>query len=132
VTPEYDDKQKDGVVFSNQRSGPRASIHIEVTVTGPHNFFRGFTEDISGGGLFIATHQFYPIGTEFNLTLIIGNDELTVLARVAWIRESSNPLMPADTEPGMGLQFVYAAPDQRCIIEEFIKKKEPIFFDADM
>lgn len=131
MTPEYDDKQKDGVVFSNQRSGPRASIHIEVTVAGPHNFFRGFTEDISGGGLFIATHQFYPIGTEFNLTLTLEGQDIPVMARVAWIREDS-PFMPADAEPGMGLQFVGLTIEQYAMIEEFIKKKDPIFFDADL
>ena len=131
MTPEYDEKQKDGVVFSRQRSGPRVSINIEVTLTGSHNFFRGFTEDISTGGLFIATHQFYPIGTEFNLSLSLEGRELPVVAKVVWIREHS-AFMPADAEPGMGLQFVDMTDEQRKIIEDFIKKKEPIFFDADL
>ena len=131
MAPEYDDKQTDGVVFSNQRSAPRVSVQIEVTLTGAHNFFRGFTEDISGGGLFIATHQFYPIGTEFNMTLTLEGYEIPVTAKVVWIRENS-PFMPADTEPGMGLQFVDLTEEQSKVIQEFIKRKEPIFFDADL
>ncbi len=131
MTPEYDEKQPDGVVFSRQRSGPRVSVNIEVTLTGAHNFFRGFTEDISAGGLFVATHQFYPIGTEFNLSLSLEGRDIPVLVKVAWIRES-NPLKLADAEPGMGLQFIDMTEEQRMLIEEFIKKKEPIFFDADL
>ncbi len=131
MTPEYDDKQKDGVVFSNHRSGPRVSVNIEVTLTGPHNFFRGFTEDISGGGLFIATHQFYPIGTEFNMVLTLEGQELPLMVKVVWLRES-NPLRLADAEPGMGLQFIDITDDQRALIDGFLKKKEPIFFDADL
>lgn len=131
MTPEYDDKQRDGVVFSNQRSGPRLSIQIEVTLAGPHNFFRGFTEDISSGGLFIATHQFYPIGTEFTLTLTIEGKDIPVVAKVVWVRENSS-FMPADADPGMGLQFVGLTDEQSAFIQGFLKKKEPIFFDADL
>ncbi|HSA33579.1 MAG TPA: TIGR02266 family protein [bacterium] len=129
MTPEYDEKQKDGAVFSNHRSSPRLTVHIEVTVAGPHNFFRGITEDIGQGGLFIATHQFYPIGTEFNLTLDIEKREILLPVKVVWVREST--FSPVGSEPGMGLQFLEITPEQRSVIEDFIKKKEPLFFDAD-
>ncbi len=131
MSPDYDETQKDGVVYSRQRSDKRLSIHIEVTLSGPHNFFRGFTEDISKGGLFIATHRILPIGTEVTVTLLLEGREFTLPAQVVWAREQ-NPLLPQGIEPGMGLQFVRLSPEQISAIEEFIKKKEPIFFDADI
>ena len=131
MSPDYDEKQKDGVVYSSQRSDKRIAIHIEVSLSGPHNFFRGFTEDMSKGGLFIATHQALPIGTEISVTLLLEGREFMLPARVVWIRESSS-LVSQGIEPGMGLQFVRLSPEQVSAIDAFIKKKEPIFFDADM
>ncbi len=131
MSPDYDETQKDGVVYSRQRSDKRISLHIEVTLAGPHNFFRGFTEDISKGGLFVATHRILPIGTEVTVTLALEGREFVLPAQVVWVREQ-NSFLPQGIEPGMGLQFIRLAPEQIGAIEEFIKKKEPIFFDADL
>jgi len=131
MSPEYDEKQKDGVVYSRQRSDKRLAIQLEVSLTSPHNFFRGFTEDISKGGIFVATHRILPIGTEVLVTLILDGREFVLPARVAWIRES-NALVSQGIEPGMGLQFVGLTLEQTVAIEDFIKKKEPIFFDTDL
>jgi len=123
-------KQKDDVIFLNQRQTPRISAELEVSLSGPHNFFTGFTQNISNGGLFIATHQVYPIGTEFNIALKIDGNDLSVLAKVVWLREST-PFLPEGIDPGMGLKFVDLNEQGGVIVEEFLKKKEPLFYDID-
>lgn len=127
----YDKQQQDDVIFLNQRTTPRITAELEVTLSGPHNFFNGFTEDISRGGIFIATHQVYPIGTEFSVTLKIDGKDLNINSKVVWIRENS-PTLPIGVDPGMGLNFIDLKPEDLKMIEAFIKKKEPIFFDAEI
>ena len=125
-----DKRSDDDVIFINKRKHTRIEAELEVTLNGPHNFFTGFTQNISEGGVFIATHQVFPIGTEFELTLKIGDKVIHPTAKVVWVREPS-PFLPDDIDPGMGLQFVNLTEEEKRIIEEFIKKKEPMFFDAD-
>jgi uncharacterized protein (TIGR02266 family) len=122
--------KKDEVIFLNQRRAPRISAEIEVTVSGPHNFFTGFTQNMSQGGLFIATHQVYPIGTEFSIAMSLEGEELSIIAKVAWVREST-PFLPEGIDPGMGLCFIDLPSQIREHIEEFLKKKEPLFVDVE-
>ena len=122
---------KCGVVFDDKRHQKRVSAALEVTLTSSHNFFSGITADISEGGVFIATHQRYSIGTEFNLTLTLEGKIIKVLAKVVWIRENS-PFLSEDIAPGMGLNFVDINEDDLNFIENFLKKKEPLFFDTEI
>ncbi len=125
-------RQKDDVIFSNnQRRAPRIDAELEVTLTGPHNFFNGFTENISNGGLFIATRQTFDIGTEFKINMKLENETIEFVAKVAWIR-SEDSSSDASIEPGMGLQFVNLSEKDKVIIDKFLKKKEPLFFDTDL
>ncbi|HOB71406.1 MAG TPA: PilZ domain-containing protein, partial [bacterium] len=74
---EEKERNADEVVFSsrNQRTAQRIDVEIEVTLTGPHTFFSGLTMDISEGGVFVATHQIFPIGTEFRMILFLGKEK---------------------------------------------------------
>lgn len=128
------DKKKsfEGVIFdTNKRSATRVSAELEVTVSGSHNFFQGMTEDISKGGLFVATRQIFPIGTEFEIRLHIKGNDVRLKTKVAWIREDS-PFLPENIEPGMGLEFTNVPDNVLELINRFIREKEPIFFDDDV
>jgi len=131
-----DKKNKDDVVFShsNRRENLRLNLELdvdfEVSVDGPHTFFSGFTQDISTGGVFLSTHQIYPIGMKMKLSFIVEGEKLELDAVVRWVRTSESISSP-DLFPGMGLQFVDPPEKAVEVIEEFIKKKEPIFVDFD-
>ena len=49
----------------DDRRQARRRYQVEVGVASDHNVYTGFTEDISSGGLFVATHDILPIGTRF-------------------------------------------------------------------
>ncbi len=127
---DFTKKQKDDVIFLNQRSDPRISAQVEVTVSGPHNFFTGFTQNLSKGGLFVATHQVFGIGTEFDIELTLERKRITVTAKVCWVRENT-PFLPEGIEPGMGLSFVRISDEDLASIHEFLNKREPLFYDAE-
>jgi uncharacterized protein (TIGR02266 family) len=102
-------------------------VEIDVTLHSEHNFFTGFTENISQGGLFIATHEYLPIGTELDLTFRLPNTrEIRTRARVCWIREY-NP-DNVGVSPGMGVQFLELSPDDLALVSAFVREREPLFF----
>jgi uncharacterized protein (TIGR02266 family) len=120
---------KSTVVF-DKRELKRTTAKLEISLSGPHNFFNGFTEDISDGGVFVATHQLFPIGTEMLLTLTLEGKEIEIVADVVWLRDY-NDFNSLDNEPGMGLKFRNLSEENKIIINKFIKKREPLFFDTD-
>lgn len=129
-----DKREKDDVFFRNRRADIRLNheinVDFEVSVDGPHSFFTGITQDISKGGVFLATHQIYPIGTNMKLIFQVEGVELTVEAVVRWVRsvERSNA---DDVLPGMGLQFLNPGPELIKTFDNFLEKKEPLLVDVD-
>jgi uncharacterized protein (TIGR02266 family) len=90
----------------------------------------GLTENISEGGLFIATHLFKPIGTPIAVTLKLPNspEPFTATGTVRWIRQYSET---SDTDPGMGVRFEELTPQQTALIREFVAARTPLFHDED-
>lgn len=131
----YEEKERniDEVVFSQKdnRVKIRVDVEFEVTLTGPHTFFTGFTMDISEGGVFVATHQISPIGTEFMLCLILGEEKLEIASKVVWIRGVDSSSISGQ-EPGMGLKFIDLDERSLSVITAFIKKREPLFYDSQI
>ncbi len=130
----YDEKTgSDEVVFSesNNRASKRIDVTLEVTLSGPHTFFSGFTMDISQGGLFIATHRVFPIGTELMLELTLEGENIEVLTEVVWVRNMTHSDISGES-PGMGLKFIDL--DQRSleIIDQFVQKKDPLLYDTEL
>lgn len=128
-----DKREKDDVIVRDRRRNPRVAeeveVDFEVSMEGPHNFFNGFTQDISRGGVFLATHQIYPIGTEIKMSFTIENRRIDVETVVKWVKNPENTA--EDDSPGMGLQFRNLDGDDKTFIDNFIKKKEPMFMDVD-
>lgn len=126
-------RNADEVIFSseNQRTAKRIDVELEVTLTGPHTFFGGFTMDISEGGIFVATHQIFPIGTKFRITVFIGKERLEIDSLVVWVRGEDSAMISGE-EPGMGLRFIELDEKSLLVITDFIKKREPIFYDDSL
>ncbi len=117
-------------MYASRREHIRIPTTVEVSVASDHNFFLGFSENISEGGLFIATHHLMPIGTMLDLT-ISAEPELpttTVSCEVRWKRDVND--LTSDCEPGMGVRFVNLSPDLEAAILRFIAvRREALFVD---
>lgn len=113
---------------ANRRIHPRINVELEVSLSSEHNFFAGFTQNVSEGGLFIATHEYAELGTELEIKLRIAGHELRSRGRVAWIREYN--VDAQDTSPGMGVEFIGLPQKDVDMINAFLRKREPMFYDA--
>ena len=96
-------------------------------LTSEHNFYTGFTRDISEGGLFISTYQLMEVGTRFGLSfLLFGHREpINVVCEVRWIR-AYNPA--SDCGPGIGVGFCNLPPESKTKIQRFINQRQTMFF----
>ena len=105
----------------------RVRLETDVSLESESNFFAGFAEDVSAGGLFVATHSYAPLGTEIDVSFRLGDTRIVASGIVRWIREldDRNPEMT----PGMGIQFTSLPEGVQTTIERFVRSREPIFYE---
>lgn len=114
----------------NRRRAPRFSVDLDVTMSSDHNFYNGFAENISSGGLFVATHVRRPKGDRLEIVINIpGHPEpIRAVGEVRWSRDYSEH---SNVPPGLGVRFVELPESDAKVIENFLKDREPIFYDDD-
>ncbi|MEY4550426.1 MAG: hypothetical protein RL685_6621 [Pseudomonadota bacterium] len=115
---------------SGRREHDRFGVELDVTVTSEHNFYAGFVENMSVGGVFIATHQLKPVGSrlEFQVNLPGRAEPIKGAGEVRWVRVYSDA---SNVPPGMGIKFDPLAAEAVRAIEEFLAQREPLFYDED-
>lgn len=113
-----------------RRVHSRYRVRLDVTVTSDHNFYAGFAENMSVGGLFIATHQIKSVGDRIDFSLLLpgSREPLRGVGVVRWVRLYSES---SDVPPGMGIRFEALERGAQRRIEEFLAQREPMFYDED-
>jgi uncharacterized protein (TIGR02266 family) len=113
-----------------RREHNRYRVRLDVTVTSDHNFYAGFAENMSVGGLFIATHQIKSVGDRIDFSLVLpgSSEPLRGVGVVRWVRLYSES---SDVPPGMGIRFEALERGAQRRIEEFLAQREPMFYDED-
>ncbi|MEO6951863.1 MAG: TIGR02266 family protein [Polyangia bacterium] len=112
------------------RKVARAPLAVEVTLTSENNFFAGITDNVSTGGIFVATYTPPPMGSEVELTLQLETQNpLHLRGKVCWIRtvDTESEFAPA----GCGIQWTNLTPEAQKIISAFVGKRDTIFHDDD-
>jgi uncharacterized protein (TIGR02266 family) len=118
------------IPHDERRVHERVPLQVEVSLTSENNFYTGFTSDISEGGLFVATRETVPLGTEVGFEMKLGSGKVNVTGVVRWARPY-NPLNE-DVAPGVGVEFVNLHPKVAQIINAFIvKRRDSIFYDDE-
>jgi uncharacterized protein (TIGR02266 family) len=113
-----------------RREHSRYRVRLDVTVTSDHNFYAGFAENMSVGGLFIATHQIKSVGDRIDFSLVLpgSREPLRGVGVVRWVRLYSES---SDVPPGMGIRFEALERGAQGRIEQFLAQREPMFYDED-
>jgi uncharacterized protein (TIGR02266 family) len=113
-----------------RREHNRYRVRLDVTVTSDHNFYAGFAENMSVGGLFIATHQIKAVGDRIDFSLVLpgSSEPLRGVGVVRWVRLYSES---SDVPPGMGIRFEALERGAQRRIEQFLAQREPMFYDED-
>jgi uncharacterized protein (TIGR02266 family) len=118
-----------GADGAHRREHSRFHVDLDVTVGSDHNFYAGFAENLSAGGVFIATHKLKPVGSKIELTINLPDGvQLRATGEVRWIRVFNEQ---SDTPPGMGVRFNDLADASVSLIQSFLARRDPLFFDDD-
>jgi uncharacterized protein (TIGR02266 family) len=114
---------------SHRRGHPRFSVDLDVSLGSDHNFYSGFAENLSVGGVFVATHQIRPVGEMVEVCIHLPDGtEVRASGEVRWVR-LFNP--DSDMPPGLGLRFRELEAASNQAIERFLSQREPLFYDED-
>lgn len=110
------------------RTHERFSVELDVTVGSHHNFYVGFAEDLSTGGVFVATHTQKQTGVILDININLAGCERPIkgVGEVRWAREFREG---SSVPPGLGVRFVELEDGSEAMIEEFLKSREPLFYD---
>lgn len=119
-----------GSVAPHRREHARCRVELDVSLGSDHNFYAGFVENLSVGGVFVATHALRAIGedVEFTVHLPGGMGSVHGVGEVRWIREYSDR---SNVPPGMGVRFVELQPGGIESIQQFLSSRDPLFFDDE-
>ena len=120
---------------AERRIFDRKRVSVTVGMRTEHGFWNGFAENISEGGIFIATHAPFDMGEEVELTFALARGpkgdrkRYAVTCEVCWIRPDSGGGLP----PGMGLKFRDLDPTATAEIQRYIDKGalDVLFMDVD-
>jgi uncharacterized protein (TIGR02266 family) len=117
---------------AERRTAPRVELQIEVGLSSDSSFYTGLTQDISTGGVFVATHQLHRVGQHVTVHLALPGrpDKITVESEVRWVREIS-ALNGSHGTTGMGLRFLELTPSARQAIDRFLDTHDSLFHDED-
>jgi uncharacterized protein (TIGR02266 family) len=108
-----------------RRGDERVALEVDVSLYSETQFFAGLVEDVSEGGLFVATFASLPLGTEIDLvfTLPTGH-EVRTRGAVRWLRS-----VDCETSPGIGVQFEDLRPIDAAAISTFLRHRPALVWD---
>ncbi len=105
----------------------RVDLHVEITLESDSNFYAGVSNNVSEGGVFVATLAAPPIGSTVTLTLgLPGAGRFAVAGVVRWVREDD---VCHGTLPGCGIQWLGLPADARVAIEHFVRSRDTELYD---
>jgi uncharacterized protein (TIGR02266 family) len=118
--------------IQNVRASERFDLEVKVDLESDHNFYTGLTQNISSGGVFIATHHLRRIGDRITLKFTLPGSAkvVEVETEVRWIRENS-ALMRAEGGTGMGVRFINLSAEAKAAIDAFVQSRESLFYDDE-
>lgn len=118
-----------GIDGANKGGCRRFYCEAQVRDGSDDVFYSGFSQDITRSGVFVATYDIRPVGTEAAVRVIFdGADDYGVDCVVEWVREP-HPLVD-DVPPGMGLRFRDFDPDFAARFNEHVREHPPYFVDT--
>jgi uncharacterized protein (TIGR02266 family) len=122
--------QLDSEDASQRRTHSRYAVDLDVSLGSDHNFYAGFAENLSAGGIFVATHLLKPVGSSIELSIHLPDHDEPICGKgeVRWVREYNER---SDMPPGMGIRFNEIENKAVEAIEQFLRQREPLFFDDD-
>lgn len=106
-----------------RRQQPRVRLETAIDLHSDSNFFRGTSENISDGGVFVATSENIPVGTEVDLAFTLPDGvEIRGRGQVRWHRAEGEE----GGGVGLGVQFVNLSGAAHDAVQNFLGLREPM------
>jgi uncharacterized protein (TIGR02266 family) len=99
-----------------RRAHFRFPTHLEVRFASGDELRSACLENISEGGIFVATRRPLPAGTPLRLWIAVPDGRVEMAGRVAWVRPNDSSAGPA----GMGIRFADLSDEQRDEIAQVV------------
>jgi type IV pilus assembly protein PilZ len=105
------------------RRSQRAPLKLRIDYEQMNTFFADYTKNLSKGGTFIKTPRPLEVGSrcQFSLSLPAVAEPVLLEGEVAWIL-AAEEARKRDTDPGMGIRFVFAGEDARRDFERLVER----------
>jgi uncharacterized protein (TIGR02266 family) len=105
--------------MDDRRKNERGPAEIEINYRTAQEFLSAYSQNISGGGVFVQTARLLALNDEVLLRFTLPGvpHRFEVPGLVVW----SNPTMKSATV-GMGIKFIKIPPAEAQMIDEFVKK----------
>lgn len=105
----------------------RVRMQASVGLHTATNFFTGFSLDLSEGGVFIATAEKLPPGTEVDLEFTLPSGrKIHGTGVIRWSRDIDD--RRPEQMPGLGVQFKDLAGEELEAVRQFVAQRDPILF----
>jgi len=124
-----EDRELDALRPDERRSQERVALEVDIGLHSETNFFAAYGDDVSEGGLFVATYDLLPVGSALTLSFVLPHGpQVIVRGRVAWLREADS--FDTDLHPGMGVVFLDLDERGLAAIRDYMRRRAPIFYDG--
>ena len=107
----------------------RATLKVSVNMESENNFYAGITDNVSEGGVFIATVTPPPHGALVELSLELPGypEPFAVKGVVVWVRDQSAAIEGAPA--GVGVQWLEMSRAALSAITRFVQYRDTILYD---
>ena len=111
---------KKNTLQDEHRKTSRTSTIIQVNYNTVDSFFREFADNISAGGMFVATPKPLEPGTKLTLEFLLPGCDypIRVKAEVTWNRD----IYDVGRSRGMGVKFDNLSPSEKDKINTIVKQ----------
>jgi uncharacterized protein (TIGR02266 family) len=113
-----------------RRVFPRWSLHAAVDFESDDNLYAGLSYDVSAGGIFVATVESPPIGSEVAVTVTLPDGTRLALAgTVRWIREYEKA--SAGLPAGVGIEWEELPMEALRSLLRFAELRDPLLWEME-
>jgi len=105
----------------------RVPFSFEVSLESDNNFYTGLTDNISEGGLFVATTSSPPVGAAVTFELVVGAERFIVAGVVRWVRDRHRA--SEGSPEGCGIRWTHLPAPAIVAIQRFIRGRETLFYE---
>ena len=109
------------------RQSERQHCEMQIEFTEETHLFAGLTQDISEGGVFIATYHLRPVGMRLDLSFMLPDGaEIQTAGIVRWLRDGATEGL----RPGMGVAFTDLKPESLEALNKYCRTRAPLYMDV--